>query len=58
LPGNFEFTLEYSPRGPVSDTDPPALFTAVEEQLGLKLVPDRAPLQVLVIDSMAQPTPD
>jgi uncharacterized protein (TIGR03435 family) len=58
LPGNYEFTLHYSPREAPADTDPPSLFTALEEQLGLKLVPDRAPLQVLVIDAVERPTPD
>jgi len=34
----------------------PALFTALQEQLGLKLEPGRSPLDVLVIESAAQPT--
>ena len=38
--------------------DAPALFTAVQEQLGLKLEPARGPVDVLVIDSVAMPTPD
>jgi uncharacterized protein (TIGR03435 family) len=36
--------------------DAPALFTAVQEQLGLKLEPGRGPVDVLVIESAAQPT--
>ena len=36
--------------------DAPALFTAVQEQLGLKLEPGRGPVDILVIESAAQPT--
>jgi uncharacterized protein (TIGR03435 family) len=36
--------------------DAPALFTAVQEQLGLRLESGRGPVEVLVIESAAQPT--
>jgi uncharacterized protein (TIGR03435 family) len=36
----------------------PVLFTALREQLGLKLEPDTAAMDVVVIDSVDRPTPD
>ena len=57
LTGRYDFTLRYTMQpGPNDDT--PSIFTAVEEQLGLKLVPDTAPLDVIVIDHIERPTED
>jgi uncharacterized protein (TIGR03435 family) len=39
-------------------SDSPALLTAIQEQLGLKLVSERGPVDMLVIDSAELPTPD
>jgi bla regulator protein blaR1 len=69
LTGNYDLTLEWpadenrasflgktqdASQAPESSTDS-SLFTSVQEQLGLKLVPQIAPLEVLVIDQVERP---
>jgi uncharacterized protein (TIGR03435 family) len=56
LTGEFDITLEWS-RG-TNDTERPSIFTAVQEQLGLKLEQSRGPVNMLIIDSISRPTPD
>jgi uncharacterized protein (TIGR03435 family) len=56
--GRYDFTLLWTPdamRDTPTDTAP-VLFTAVQEQLGLKLVATRAPTDVFVIDAATRPT--
>ena len=55
LEGPYAVTLDFS----VTDDDGRVnLFTAVQEQLGLKLEAGRAPVEMLVIDHIERPTPD
>jgi uncharacterized protein (TIGR03435 family) len=51
ITGNYDFKLSYATaNNPDPDPDLPNLFTAVQEQLGLKLVPQKVPVDFLVID--------
>jgi uncharacterized protein (TIGR03435 family) len=43
---------------PIIDPDAPSLFTALQEQLGLKLESTNSPVDVLVIDHVEKPTED
>jgi len=64
LMGDWDFDLKFTPpqiAGGVDvplDTSSASIFTALEEQLGLKLEPARGPVDVLVIDRVEQPAPD
>lgn len=57
LAGGYDFELTFIP-DQTADTPGPSLFTAIQEQLGLKLDSQRAPIEVLVIDRLERPTPD
>ncbi|MGB7760513.1 MAG: TIGR03435 family protein [Bryobacteraceae bacterium] len=69
LTGRFDFELKWTPdetqfgglgvRAPAPSDDPaapPDLFTAMQEQLGLKLQSTKAPVEVLVIDHVEKPS--
>jgi bla regulator protein blaR1 len=66
LTGRYNFQLHFTKYAtqPVSSdasadsasTDSPSLLTAVQEQLGLKLEPQKSPTEVLVIDHIDKPT--
>lgn len=72
LTGEYDFTLEYSPdshqgpevmglppgppKQPAAGTNAPSIFTALQQQLGLKLEPAKGPVEILVIDRVEKPT--
>ena len=68
LTGLYDIKLEWAPDTlqavpPTADGPPvvpaptgPVLTTAIEEQLGLRLVSTKAPLEVLVIDHVERPS--
>jgi uncharacterized protein (TIGR03435 family) len=58
LTGNYEFTLEWTPDSAAPPDDSPSIsiFTAVQEQLGLKLEPAKAPVEMLIIEHAEMPT--
>jgi bla regulator protein blaR1 len=69
LSGNWRFLMKFAQERPqgaplppgepvAADPDAPSFFTALQEQLGLKLESTRAPFDVTVIDAVEHPTDD
>lgn len=72
LSGAYDFEMTYAPEGlgggpppllngappPTFDPNAPTVFTALQEQLGLKLDSQRGPVEVLVIDRVEPATAD
>ena len=68
LQGRFDFTLNWTPDEsqfhgmgiqvppPPADAKFPGLFTAIQEQLGLKLDSVTAPVEVIVVDKIEKPS--
>jgi uncharacterized protein (TIGR03435 family) len=67
LNGTFDFTLAFTPEpgqpgaprntdaGPDASSEP-SIFTAMQEQLGLKLEPRTEPVDILVVDHVEEPS--
>ncbi len=59
LTGKYDFTFEYTPAASaLAESEGPSIFTAIQDQLGLKLVPAKGPVPVLVIDHVEKPSPN
>lgn len=61
LDGRYKLTLKWTPddvaaAGRTGPEAPPDLFTAIQEQLGLKLEPARGQVPVLVLDAVTMPS--
>ncbi len=66
LRGRYDFRMEWSSEStpsqvpgvadPVPDDPRPSIFTAVQQQLGLRLDASRGPVQILVIDQVEKPS--
>ena len=56
--GSFKVRLEFAPVAPGGDTDntKPSIFTAIEEQLGIRLESQKGSEEVLVIDHVERPS--
>jgi bla regulator protein BlaR1 len=57
LAGRYNFTLDWAPER-VTDAhtdDRPSIFTALQEQLGLRLSPAKVPIQAVAIDRAEKP---
>jgi uncharacterized protein (TIGR03435 family) len=55
LKGAYDIKLHWSP-DPAADSTEPSLFTALQEQLGLKLETTKGPVEIIVIDNLEKPT--
>jgi uncharacterized protein (TIGR03435 family) len=71
LKGSWDFKLEWTPdetqggmgfgggaheAAPPGDASKPSIFTAIQEQLGLRLESDKGPVEIIVIDRVEKPT--
>ena len=59
LDGHYDFELKFRPEppdaaGPAADA--PSIFTALSEQLGLRLQPQKVPLDLLTVEHAERPT--
>jgi uncharacterized protein (TIGR03435 family) len=56
LTATYDIALSWSNESSPPDSPWPSIFTAVQEQLGLKLESAKGPVQTLVIDHVEMPS--
>jgi uncharacterized protein (TIGR03435 family) len=66
LTGDYDMALKWTPddyqppplrpNAPPPDPNSPSIFTALQEQLGLKLESSKGPVEVIVVDSVQKPS--
>jgi uncharacterized protein (TIGR03435 family) len=56
LSGKYDFNLKWTPDSAVAQEVVPGLFTALTEQLGLKLASAKAPVEVIMVDNADLPS--
>ncbi len=57
LTGSYTFKLKWTPDESANpNPDLPGIFTAIQEQLGLKLTPTKGPVETLIIDHIEKPS--
>lgn len=58
LTGLYDISLHFSRDDGAGSADAPSVFSAVQEQLGLKLVPGKGPVETLIVDAAEKPEAD
>jgi uncharacterized protein (TIGR03435 family) len=58
LMGGYDVELTWTPDQPDAppDSSGPGIFTALQEQFGLKLISDKGPVAALVVDHIEEPS--
>jgi uncharacterized protein (TIGR03435 family) len=51
IKGSYDFTLTWTPDQSVVDAPGPSIYTALQEQLGVKLEAGKSPVEIIVVDS-------